>query len=161
MRADSPGHCAKYGSYSMMDLEANRIIDIQLVQVILHFFTLNSMEYFSIIFFFLIICTVVNNYKYLNTAVEVEFIFSTKFNNFQSTEVGGSPHMEKEGLVRSLEALEKSGLHVGVLVTDRHPQVQKYMRQQKPNITHYYDVWHCAKGIYCTVLKFIRYPLPL
>uniref|UniRef100_A0A1A7YS46 Zgc:123060 n=1 Tax=Iconisemion striatum TaxID=60296 RepID=A0A1A7YS46_9TELE len=32
MRADSPGHSAKYGSYSLMNLENNNIIDIQLVQ---------------------------------------------------------------------------------------------------------------------------------
>lgn len=35
MRADSPGHCAKYGSYTMMEVRSNRIIDIQLVQVCL------------------------------------------------------------------------------------------------------------------------------
>lgn len=33
MRADSPGHSAKYGSYSMMDLGTNKIVDVQLVQV--------------------------------------------------------------------------------------------------------------------------------
>lgn len=32
-RADSPGHSAKYGSYTMMELEKKAIIDIQLVQV--------------------------------------------------------------------------------------------------------------------------------
>lgn len=32
-RADSPGHCAKFGSYTMMDLTKNMVIDIQLVQV--------------------------------------------------------------------------------------------------------------------------------
>ncbi|KAM4604797.1 uncharacterized protein ACJ7VT_017130 isoform 1-T1 [Polymixia lowei] len=32
MRAGSPGHAAKFGSYSMMHLESNNIIDIQLVQ---------------------------------------------------------------------------------------------------------------------------------
>lgn len=32
-RADSPGHCAKYGAYTMMELEANLIVDLQLVQV--------------------------------------------------------------------------------------------------------------------------------
>ena len=32
-RADSPGHTAKYGSYSMFDLSNQNIIDIQLVQV--------------------------------------------------------------------------------------------------------------------------------
>jgi solute carrier family 8 (sodium/calcium exchanger) len=38
MRADSPGHCAKFGSYSMMELRINRILEIQLVQVMSTFF---------------------------------------------------------------------------------------------------------------------------
>lgn len=33
MRADSPGHSAKYGCYSVMHVETNIIIDLQLVQV--------------------------------------------------------------------------------------------------------------------------------
>ena len=45
-RADSPGHTAKYGSYTMMDLNSGKIIDIQLVQVIVTissiFFCCNS-----------------------------------------------------------------------------------------------------------------------
>ena len=32
-RMDSPGHSAKYGSYSLMDLRTNEILDLQLVQV--------------------------------------------------------------------------------------------------------------------------------
>ncbi|XP_057187965.1 uncharacterized protein LOC130553181 isoform X1 [Triplophysa rosa] len=32
MRADSPGHCAKFGSYTVMDLRTSSIIDLQLVQ---------------------------------------------------------------------------------------------------------------------------------
>ena len=32
-RSDSPGHSAKYGSYSMLELSINKIIDIKLVQV--------------------------------------------------------------------------------------------------------------------------------
>ena len=32
-RADSPGHSAKYGSYTTMDLNMNKVIDIQLIQV--------------------------------------------------------------------------------------------------------------------------------
>ncbi|KAK0145629.1 hypothetical protein N1851_015461 [Merluccius polli] len=94
MREDSPGHCAKYGSYSLMNLETNSIIDIQLVQ---------------------------------------------------SNEVGGSHNMEKEGLKRSLQLLESKGVAVDYIVTDRHPQIQKYLREQK--ITHYYDVWHLEKGL--------------
>lgn len=40
MRADSPGHCAKFGSYSVMDLESNKIVDIQLVQVRINLFSI-------------------------------------------------------------------------------------------------------------------------
>ncbi|XP_026128189.1 uncharacterized protein LOC113108962 isoform X2 [Carassius auratus] len=94
MRADSPGYSAKYGSYTMMDLNTNTIVDIQLVQ---------------------------------------------------SSEVGGSCHMEKEGLTRSLALLESRGVNLDCIVTDRHPQVQKFLRERK--ITHYYDVWHIAKGL--------------
>ena len=32
-RSDSPGHCAKYGSYSVIEERINKVIDIQLVQV--------------------------------------------------------------------------------------------------------------------------------
>ncbi len=32
-RVDSPGHCGKFGSYNTMDLEANKVIAIELVQV--------------------------------------------------------------------------------------------------------------------------------
>ena len=32
-RCDSPGHSAKYGTYSLMDAEQNKILDSQLVQV--------------------------------------------------------------------------------------------------------------------------------
>ena len=35
-RADTPGHSAKYGSYSLMDMNSSHIIDIQLVQVLLN-----------------------------------------------------------------------------------------------------------------------------
>lgn len=34
----TPGHCAKYGSYSTIDLEQAIVVDIQLVQVIYIFF---------------------------------------------------------------------------------------------------------------------------
>ncbi|KAF1380178.1 hypothetical protein PFLUV_G00184070 [Perca fluviatilis] len=93
MRADSPGHSAKYGSYTLMHLDSNRIIDLQLVQ---------------------------------------------------SNEVGGSYHMEKEGIKRCLDLLDSNGLVVDYIVTDRHPQIQKYLRER--SITHFYDVWHFEKG---------------
>ena len=32
-RCDSPGHSAKYGSYTLMDLNTSKVLDVQLVQV--------------------------------------------------------------------------------------------------------------------------------
>lgn len=63
----------------------------------------------------------------------------------QSNEVGGSYHMEKEGLKRSLALLEARGVALDSIVTDRHPQIQKFLREAK--VTQYYDVWHMEKGI--------------
>ncbi|XP_039518795.1 uncharacterized protein LOC120473159 isoform X2 [Pimephales promelas] len=94
MRADTPGHSAKFGSYTLMHVETNKILDLQLIQ---------------------------------------------------SNEVGGSHHMEKEGLTRCLDKLESNGLAVDYLITDRQPQIQKYLRER--SITQFYDVWHFQKGL--------------
>ena len=66
----------------------------------------------------------------------------------QSNEVGGSYHMEKEGLRRVLDFFTQKKLKVGTLVTDRHKQINKWIREDHPGIKHYYDVWHVAKGKY-------------
>ncbi len=60
--------------------------------------------------------------------------------------MGGSYHMEKEGLKRCLDKLESNGLAVDYIITDRHPQIQKYLRER--SITQFYDVWHFEKGKY-------------
>lgn len=52
--------------------------------------------------------------------------------------------MEKEGLRRGLDFLEEKGLEVDYIVTDRHPQIKKYLCDR--GITQYYDVWHVVKG---------------
>ncbi|XP_052084466.1 uncharacterized protein LOC127721708 [Mytilus californianus] len=96
-RCCSPGHTAKYGSYSVMDLTTSKVIDMQLVQ---------SNE-------------VTNNYA-----------------------------MEQEGLIRCLNFLHNQHVQVSHLITDRHSQVKKFMREKEPSIQHMFDVWHVAKGIY-------------
>ena len=53
--------------------------------------------------------------------------------------------MEKEGLIRGLEFLEAKGLSIGLLVTDRHKEINAWLRNNKPEIEHRYDVWHVAK----------------
>ena len=54
--------------------------------------------------------------------------------------------MEKEGLIRALDFLKQDGLSANVLVTDRHRQIARFVRESHPEIKHYYDVWHFAKG---------------
>ncbi|VDI15377.1 Hypothetical predicted protein [Mytilus galloprovincialis] len=104
-RADTPGHSAKYGSYSMMDLKQGVVLDIQLVQ---------------------------------------------------SNEVSSSNAMEKEGLIRSLKWFEDNNLQFQTLITDQHVQIVKFVREQTPHITHYFDVWHVAKGLKKKMVKISK-----
>lgn len=84
-RCCSPGHTAKYLSYTLMDLKTNKIIDTQLVQ---------------------------------------------------KNEVKNSYAMELEGLKRGLARLQEEQIAISHLITDRHSQIKKYMRETHPNITH-------------------------
>jgi solute carrier family 8 (sodium/calcium exchanger) len=95
-RCDSPGFCAKYGSYTIMELKHNAILDIELVQ---------------------------------------------------SNEVSGSANMEKEGLVRAIKLFEEQDLDIELIVTDRHKQASKWIREEMPDTIHKYDIWHVAKGL--------------
>lgn len=53
--------------------------------------------------------------------------------------------MEKEGLKRSLALLKDSSVTLDCIVTDRHPQIQKFLREL--GINQFYDVWHLEKGM--------------
>ncbi|XP_056114874.1 uncharacterized protein LOC130091161 [Rhinichthys klamathensis goyatoka] len=72
----------------------------------------------------------------------------------QSNEVGGSNNMEKEGLRRSLDLLRAHGVTFDSIVTDRHPQIQKHLREA--NITQYFNVWHIEKGVSKKLLKIAQ-----
>jgi len=54
--------------------------------------------------------------------------------------------MELEGLKRCLAILEQEELTVSHLVTDRHSQIKKFMKDSHPDIQHWFDCWHVAKG---------------
>lgn len=54
--------------------------------------------------------------------------------------------MGKESLDGVLQSLEQQDLSISVLVTDRHRQINRWLRECHPDIKHYYDVWHIAKG---------------
>lgn len=72
-----------------------------------------------------------------NTILDMQLI--------QSNEVGGSCHMQKEGLKRCLDHLDANSLAVEYITTDRHPQIQKFLRER--NIVQFYDVWRFEKGL--------------
>ena len=66
--------------------------------------------------------------------------------------------MEKEGLDRALKLLKQKKIKVKVLVTDRHKQINKWLRDSHKEIKHYYDVWHVAKGKVQLFLKSLSLP---
>lgn len=57
--------------------------------------------------------------------------------------------MELEGLRRSLLKVEEAVPDIEpTLTTDGHLQIEKWLRDNKPKLTHYLDVWHVAKSKY-------------
>lgn len=103
LRSDSPGHCAKYGTYSLIEERTNKIIDLQLVQV-------------SIMLS-----------KFFISVPLPDFKCYTVCDMLQSSEVPNSTWCELEGLKRSMVFLKNQNLHVSTLTTDRHRQVKLYI----------------------------------
>lgn len=54
--------------------------------------------------------------------------------------------MELEGLMHAVKFLVRKGFSLDMLVTDRHCQITKWVRENLPNTDHRYDIWHVAKG---------------
>ena len=52
----------------------------------------------------------------------------------------GSYHIELEGLIRGINFLHEQVFEVGLLVTDRHRQIAKLVRENNPATDHRYDV---------------------
>ena len=61
-------------------------------------------------------------------------------------EVKSSAHMEKEGLIRSVEFFKQNNIEIKTLVTDRHTSIRKWIRENMTQTKHCFDVWHVAKG---------------
>ena len=54
----------------------------------------------------------------------------------------GSTQMELLGLKRELQVMELNNVQVHDLVTDRHVMIKSYMKNDKADVNHYFDVWH-------------------
>ncbi|XP_052815071.1 uncharacterized protein LOC128242077 isoform X1 [Mya arenaria] len=65
----------------------------------------------------------------------------------QSNEVKSSYHMELEGLKRATDSLRRCGLSLAEIITDRHLQIQKWIRENLPGTVHSFDVWHIGKAV--------------
>lgn len=72
--------------------------------------------------------------------------------SFLSNEVGRSYYIEME---RVIAFLEKNGLCIKVIVTDRHQQIDKWTRETHIHMEHFYDSWHLAIGIFRMILYTI------
>ncbi|WAR21223.1 hypothetical protein MAR_015197, partial [Mya arenaria] len=57
--------------------------------------------------------------------------------------------MELEGLKRATDSLRRCGLSLAEIITDRHLQIQKWIRENLPGTVHSFDV--CEKEAPCTV----------
>lgn len=63
--------------------------------------------------------------------------------------MGSSTAIEYEGFCRSMEYL-LSLIAVKAFfyfVSDRHSSITKHMREQLPQIIHYFDIWHLKKSM--------------
>jgi len=56
--------------------------------------------------------------------------------------------MEKEGFKRSVHFLKNGtfGFSIQTIITDRHSQIIKYVREEMPDTEHCFDVWLVAKS---------------
>ena len=70
------------------------------------------------------------------------------FISSKSNEVKSSYHMEIEGLIRTVDCFKERNVKIRKLVTDRHVQIVKWVRENMQDTKHCVDIWHVAKGNY-------------
>ena len=54
--------------------------------------------------------------------------------------------MEKYGFQKVLHGMEARDINIKQITTDRHVQIKKFMREECPNISHQFDIWHVCKN---------------
>ena len=62
------------------------------------------------------------------------------FHIVQTSTVGNSPQMEKEGLKHLMEKFRKKEISISSLTADRHVQKRSYMKRKHPQKKHQFDV---------------------
>ena len=74
----------------------------------------------------------------------------------QVTEAGSSNIMEKMGFIKVVDDIEKKGVKIKQITTDRHVQVRKYLREKRTDIQHQFDVWHVCKNLNSKLMKVTK-----
>ena len=74
----------------------------------------------------------------------------------QSNQVKSSNHMELKGLQETLTVLDQFKIKIKSLVTDRHKQIAKWLRDHRPDIKHFFDCWHIAKSIKKKIQSLVK-----
>ena len=65
----------------------------------------------------------------------------------KSNEVKSPYHMELEGLQRMIQVFDRFQVKVKALLTDRHRQIQAWLRKNWKAVKHYFDCLHIAKSM--------------
>ena len=73
------------------------------------------------------------------------------------TEAGNSNRMEMIGFEKALNSMKDEGIIPEQITTDQHIQIRKYLKEEEPNITLQFDVWHFIKNIIRTFLSTSKY----
>ena len=62
------------------------------------------------------------------------------------TECGNSNRMEKYGFPKVLHGMEARDINIKQITIDRHVQIKKIMKEEHPNISHQFGIWHVWKS---------------
>ena len=95
-RCDSPGHNAKYLTYTFLEHSINKIVAMSVTQF---------------------------------------------------TECGNSNRMEKYGFQKVLPDMEARDINIKQITTDRHVQIKKFIREERTNISHQFNIWYVCRNI--------------
>lgn len=61
--------------------------------------------------------------------------------------------MELDGAKRCFNFLTQAGLKIPVFISDRHTSIAKWLREQRKDTLHLYDLWHVCKSLCKQILK--------
>lgn len=129
-RFDSMGHSAKYGLYTMFCCTTLKIIHFELLQVKMH---VNILVHTCD----LLLCTMLCTLKFLS----------------QANQAGSSQAMELQGAKQCFDFLLLAGLAISVFIPDRHLGIAKWVRENHPQTSHFYDIWHVARSVTKKLVK--------